>query len=205
MTDISKILHFLQIVEKFKTIERFTKVSSWRQESVADHTRRVVLMIMTISQKIDFGIDILKAIKIAMIHDLPETIVWDYQNQDADNPELYKKIKEQKNIEEKNAMIEITNHLPKDIWSELYNLWLEYENQTSREWLFVKAIDKIECINQFVDSNQDVLDKPYILWVYGNEQIKKFPELIDTMRETKTKLKKRFLQKWYKREEEFEV
>ena len=66
-----QILDFLKEVEKFKLVKRQTYLSNLEKESASDHVWHLCIFILMFKEELK-GIDILKALKIAMIHDLGE-------------------------------------------------------------------------------------------------------------------------------------
>ncbi|EGW12324.1 HD domain-containing protein 2 [Cricetulus griseus] len=57
------------------------------------------------------------------------------------------------------AMKQITQLLPEDLGKELYELWEEYETQSSAEARFVKQLDQCEMILQ-ASEYEDMENKP---------------------------------------------
>lgn len=182
MKHISDILIFLHKVEKLKTIQRQVAISdNSRKESPAEHTWRVALMAIILHRELNLKIDLLKALEIILVHDIIEAVsddVWILDKSDK------KAIQEQKEKEMK-AANELYSYLPEDSGKELKDLWLEYENQTSREAKFAKALDKIEVIIQRTDlgaknwERQDIYD---VLLHWADEPVENFPELKDIWR-----------------------
>lgn len=136
-----KILEFLHFSEGLKNELRNGRTSKEKQESVAEHTWRVALMVLLFSRFLDQKICLEKALKIAIVHDLAELITGDkpyfiYEGQEAAQID--------KLAQELDAMRNIGNLLPGESGRELIELWEEYENGESYEAKVVKAIDKIE-------------------------------------------------------------
>jgi putative hydrolase of HD superfamily len=74
--DIDKIkgrLAFLQEAEKLKSVLRSAHTSTGRTESTAEHTWRLCLMAMTFEDELA-GMDMLKLLKMCLVHDLGEAI-----------------------------------------------------------------------------------------------------------------------------------
>lgn len=138
--DVS-LFKFIHFAESLKNENRNGHTSSGRQESVADHTWRVSLMVLVLSRFLDQKICLEKALKIALVHDLAETIT-------GDSPcflfEGKKDLEEEKKVQELQAMERIKGLLPEEVGAELFELWAEYEAAETYEAKFVKAVDKIE-------------------------------------------------------------
>ncbi len=140
-TEARIVLNFLHQSEKLKDILRHGWTSSGRQESVAEHSWRLALMIIMASRHIQDEISIERALKIALIHDLPELII-------GDVPYFLTKPgsiqREQKEQAESRAIGELTQSLPQSEKDDLEDLLYEYQLGTSTESKIVKAFDKIE-------------------------------------------------------------
>lgn len=141
-----KILEFLKTIEWIKSTLRHNWMVSWRQESVAEHTWRFVLFFILIQDIKKYDIDIVKTIKMILIHDIPELIDWDIPG--------FEKEKNQKKHDEnelKNAK-KIFWILPKPLDQEYLEIYLEFEEQKSKEARLAKALDKIETNLQHMES-----------------------------------------------------
>lgn len=83
-----------------------------------------------------------KLIKMAMTHDLCESIAGDI------TPFCDANVVNSKHDNEKEAMKEIRNVVGDPLGLELYELWKEYEEQETIEALYCKDIDKFEMVMQ---------------------------------------------------------
>ncbi len=131
------ILSFMHEAEKVKCVLRHSFLSSGRQESSAEHTFRVALLAMLVGEKLDRKIDVCKAVKIALIHDICEAYAGDVP---AFMKEEHKK---QKKIEERH-MLEMKRRFDDDQTDKIFSLWEEYERLKTDEAKLVKAMDKLE-------------------------------------------------------------
>ena len=95
-------------------------------ESVASHSWGMSLLAMILCPEY---LDLSKVLQICIVHDLPESIVGDITPYDGVS-------KEEKKIMESSAM--------KNIAPEFFELWKEYEDQSSEEARFVKRMDKLD-------------------------------------------------------------
>nr|XP_019585048.1 PREDICTED: HD domain-containing protein 2 isoform X3 [Rhinolophus sinicus] len=93
-----------------------------------------------------------RCVRLALVHDMAECIVGDIAP--ADNIP-----KEEKHRREEEAMKQLTQLLSKDLGKELYELWEEYETQSSAEAKFVKQLDQCEMILQ-ASEYEDLENKP---------------------------------------------
>ncbi|KAF9909895.1 HD domain-containing protein 2 [Linnemannia zychae] len=140
-------LQFLHIVEKLKRTKRTGWVNNGIKpaESIADHMYRMGIMAMLIDEK-TAGVDKNRCIKMAIVHDLAESLVGDITPYDGVTVE-------DKHTQERNAM----HHLCHELlgWSaqaqEISELWAEYEAAATPEALLVKDFDKFEMIMQALE------------------------------------------------------
>ena len=109
-------------------------------ESVADHSWSVAMLSMSVIQKYKLDLDLEKCMKLAIVHELGEIYAGDFiPNQIS---------KEEKHNLEAQAVDTVLDEVSFD--NDFKELWLEFENQTSEEAVFVKQIDKIEPILQSI-------------------------------------------------------
>jgi putative hydrolases of HD superfamily len=196
--NLEKILDFLKIVENLKSTLRYNKTTSGRRESSADHSWRLALMVFAVADELGIKIDILKSIKIALVHDLAEAITGDI---DAILIAEGKVSKVHKQNQEEKAMCKIINALPNKLANEVDDLWQEYKENTTREAKFIKALDKIETLVQLVETGHEIYDKPELIPNYADSAVSDFPELIELLIRIKTRLKGEYLKgkiKWKK-------
>lgn len=141
------ILDFLKFSEKLKTQLRDNVLSCGRKESVADHSWHLSLMAMLVEPHLDRKIDLLKTLKMVIIHDLAEAEIWDIPfSQSEANPE----IKKEKKLKEEKELLKIKTLIGGELWDEIYNLWHELEEKKSPEAKFVKALDCMEANYQAI-------------------------------------------------------
>ncbi len=148
--DIKNILSFLHLAEGLKIQKRNGETSLGNKESIADHSFRVALMTILFSPYLDITINIEKALKMAIIHDIVEVITGDkayfhyIENIKANN---------EKKKEEMHAIDHLTSLLPSPLSNEIKNLFIDYLEERSPEALVIKAIDKIEAQIQHNEAN----------------------------------------------------
>ncbi|MDN3520196.1 HD domain-containing protein [Halomonas ramblicola] len=138
--ELEGILDFLRGAEQLKNTLRSSRTSSGRHESTAEHTWRLCLMILLFESQYP-DIDILRLIKICVIHDLGEAISGDIAA--VDQVEGM-----DKGVEERKGLELLIRPLPKILQEEILILWDDYENASSEEALLAKAFDKIETVLQ---------------------------------------------------------
>ena len=131
------ILDFLKDSTNLKTIFRqgwIDKLSIKNPESVADHSYSMAIMAMIISDLENYDSE--KILKMTLLHDLAESKVGDITPEQMTS--------ENKMKIENEAFDEIINQLPETIRSQYLEIWKEYQNNTSKESLFVHQIDRLE-------------------------------------------------------------
>jgi len=188
MENLDKILQFLHKIEKLKTIQRKISISdNSRKESPAEHTWRVGIMAMVLHRELKLDIDLLKALEIILVHDIVECVADDVWIIDQDDKAAHK-IQKDKEME---AAHEIYGILPNEIGDELKSLWVEYENQISKEAKFAKALDKIEVIIQRTDLRSENWERKDILPILNTwtiESVANFPEVKEFWEKVKKEL-----------------
>ena len=128
---------FFQRVLELKNVPR----QGWKEkleinnpESVADHSYSTSVMSMVLSD-LD-GLDTEKIIKMALLHDLSESIIGDIT---PDNM-----LKDEKVNKENLAMKQILKNLPNKIAEQYFELWSEYQKNSSQEAELLHDVDKLE-------------------------------------------------------------
>jgi len=145
--DLQKILDFLVETEKFKLVERIPVLSdNFRRENDAEHSWHLALMVLALKDELGLDFDLEKALKIALVHDLPEIYTGD--SWPANDEE--KKVKKER---ETIAAEKIFSFLPKELNQEFKEYYREYEDGKTIESKIVKALDKICYSLQFSISN----------------------------------------------------
>ena len=131
------LANFFNFVVELKTIKRsgwINKVGVKNPESVADHTYAMSTMVMVFSDIL--GMKTERAMKMAILHDLGESIIGDYEPNEIS--------REEKRIKETEAFARILNHLPQHTRTEYADIWKEYvENKTETSQL-VHGVDRLE-------------------------------------------------------------
>ncbi|EKE22230.1 MAG: hypothetical protein ACD_7C00018G0003 [uncultured bacterium] len=189
LENLEKIFDFLEVAEKLKSTLRYNKTTSGRQESTAEHSWRLALMIFMLADELKLEIDINRAVKIALVHDLAEALTGDI---DAILIAEGKISKEEKEIQEARAVEKIQQTLPALVGKEITALQNEYNENKTREAKFVKALDKIETLTQLAESGYKIYDKPEFIANYADKAVGEFPELLETLKIVKRKLKVEF-------------
>lgn len=146
-------------------------------------------MTFIIIDELKLDIDVNKSIKIALVHDLAESLTGDIDAIKIAEGTFSKEEKEKQEIE---AIMNLKETLPEIIGNEILDLWHEYNNCETKEAKFIKALDKIETLTQLAEIGYKMYDKPEFIANYANKAVKNFPELVDMLKIVKRKLKNEF-------------
>ena len=133
-------LDFLREAEKLKSVLRSSHTSTGRPESTAEHSWRLCLMAIAFEDQLK-GLDMLKLLKLCVIHDLGEAI-------HGDIPAVEKNQHPDKSAQEKADLLHLARSLQPAHRDAIMALWQEYEDAATPEARAVKALDKLETILQ---------------------------------------------------------
>ena len=129
---IEKQFEFLKEIDKEKNL-----ADGMRKENDAEHAWHMALFVMVLSEYANEDIDVLKTMKIVLIHDLIEIYAGDTYAYDS-------KGNESKRGRELAAADRLFNILPKDQAEEFRALWDEFEENITPEARFANTMDKIQ-------------------------------------------------------------
>lgn len=153
------ILNFLAFSQKLKSQQRTIKLSEERHESSADHSWHLAIMAMLVAPHLKKKVDLLKALKMTLIHDLVEAEIGDTPYGDSISSEEIKKGKVRKENEE---IRKIEKMIGGELGKEIRDLWHEFEENKTNEARFVKAIDSLEANHQSIMYDVDYWEN----WFY---------------------------------------
>ncbi|HEY9879190.1 MAG TPA: HD domain-containing protein [Leptolyngbyaceae cyanobacterium] len=129
---------FIREIDQLKNILRQTLLmDGTRRENSAEHSWHLALMVLTLAEYAPAGVDIEKAIKQLLIHDLVEIDAGDTFCYDA-TANLNKAEREAQ------AADRIFGLLPADQGQEIRELWEEFEAQATPTAQFAAALDRIQ-------------------------------------------------------------
>ena len=133
-----KQLAFILEADKEKNILRQTHLSGHgRRENDAEHAWHMAMMIYLLKEYSNEDIDVAKAMMMALIHDVVEIDAGDTYAYDS------KGLESQKDREER-AADRIFGILPQDQCDELRALFEEFEEATTPEARFARAMDNFQ-------------------------------------------------------------
>ena len=128
---------FFEKVLELKNVPR----QGWKEkleidnpESVADHSYSTTVLSMILSDM--KGLDTEKIIRMALLHDLAESIIGDITpDHITKNEKIHK---------ENHAIKQILKNLPDGITESYFEIWNDYQKKLSREAILLHDIDKLE-------------------------------------------------------------
>lgn len=135
---LQKQMAFILKADEEKFIERKTLVSNGeRFENDAEHAWHMALMCVLLSEYSNKPIDVLKTVKMILIHDIVEIESGDTYAYDETG-------KATQHERELKAADKLYNMLPQDQAKEYFNLWLEFEEQKTAEAKFARSMDNVQ-------------------------------------------------------------
>ncbi len=181
---LKKQIDFILEVDKVKNIFRMNKIHDGsRRENDAEHSWHLALMAFLLSEySKDSNIDIVKVMKMCIVHDLVEI--------DAGDTFCYDAVGNLDKVErEQKAAKRIFGLLPTDQGKELQELWEEFDAMETPEAKFAAALDRLQPVmlnylnnggtwqehkitkEQVVRRNQRIADGAPELWKFASELI----------------------------------
>lgn len=142
-TKINYVLVFLQIVSLLKSQRRTGWVDHGIPdcESISDHMYRMGVTSLLIKNK---DVDTNKCVKIAIVHDIAESLVGDITPFDG----VTKEEKHRRELDTIHYLSDLVKKYDEENGKEILELWLDYENIRTLEARYVKDIDKFEMLLQ---------------------------------------------------------
>ncbi len=132
---ISNISDFLLQLDSLKSVNRRTYINGGeRVENSAEHSWHLAMACWAFAEMLKDDFDILKLIKLALIHDLGEI--------EAGDTFLYSKDRNIAHVEERKSIEKIASHSGNSI-ENLVNLWEEQEVGESKESKLLKVLDRL--------------------------------------------------------------
>lgn len=140
--NLLKQVNFIKEIDKLKYIQRKTKLfNSDRPENDAEHSWHLAMMTIVLAEHSDKPIDVLKVLKMVLIHDIVEI--------DAGDIFIYDSEKSHTNTDEELiAAKRIFGLLPIEQAEEFTAIWEEFEAGMTDEAKFAKSMDRFEPLLQ---------------------------------------------------------
>ncbi|MEN4762699.1 HD domain-containing protein [Chryseobacterium sp. C39-AII1] len=145
--NLLKQIDFIKEIDKLKYIQRRTKLfNSDRNENDAEHSWHLAMMTLVLAEYSDQPIDVLKVVKMVLIHDLVEI--------DAGDTFIYDTKKNHTNTEEELlAAKRIFGLLPEVQAKEFLAVWEEFEEGITNEAKFARTMDRLEPLLQNISNS----------------------------------------------------
>ncbi|MDX2232461.1 MAG: HD domain-containing protein [Leptolyngbyaceae cyanobacterium bins.349] len=135
---LAQQIQFILEIDKLKGILRQTLLTdASRRENSAEHSWHIALMAVLLAEYAPQPVEVLRVVKMLLIHDLVEidagdTFCYDDQHNQS------------KADREQQAADRLFGLLPTDQAIELRSLWDEFEAQTTPEAQFATALDRLQ-------------------------------------------------------------
>ena len=176
-------LGFILEVEKLKQVFRQTLlIDDKRQENDAEHSWHLALMALLLEEHAADEVDILRVVKMVLIHDIVEI--------DAGDTFAYDEAgQEGKEEREGEAATRIFGLLPTEDGEELVQLWEEFEARQTADARYANALDRFQPLllnyhaggdtwlrhgvrkDQVIARNRHISEGSSALWNYARELI----------------------------------
>lgn len=135
---LQKQIAFLMEIDQLKQVFRQTYLlDESRKENDAEHSWHFAMYALLLIEYANEKVDLLKVVKMALVHDLVEidagdTFLYDVAG-NADKAER-----------EEKAAKRIFGLLPPDVGQELHELWIEFEAKETAEAKFAGSLDRLQ-------------------------------------------------------------
>ena len=144
---LQKQLEFIREIDKAKTVlRRSVLLDRSRRENDAEHSWHLAVMAILLAEHANEPVDLLKVLKMLLIHDLVEIDAGDTYAYDV-------KGHDDKQEREQRAAERIFGLLPPEQGEELRRLWEEFEERKTPEARFAAAMDRLQpvMLNYFTE------------------------------------------------------
>ena len=144
---ILKQIAFIKEIDRLKYIKRKTKLfNSNRHENDAEHSWHLAMMALVLEEHANEPIDVLKVVKMVLIHDIVEI--------DAGDTFLFDTTKSHVNTDEElKAAKRIFGMLPEDQANEMMKIWEEFEAGETADAKFARTLDRFQPVLQNISNN----------------------------------------------------
>lgn len=142
-------LAFLTEADRLKSVIRATPLHDGsRPENTAEHSWHVALFALTLAEHAEAEVDVLRVLKMMLLHDLVEIDAGDAPIHGVLTPEERAAI----DRVEQTAADRIFGLLPADQAAEFRALWDEFEAGESADARFARAVDRVQPVMANLDS-----------------------------------------------------
>lgn len=135
MSKVRNIVDFLTELEKLKLVSRRSYVSDFsRRENSAEHSWHLAIGLLTVARELDLDINLLKTLRLALVHDVCEI--------DDGDVSIFSPLHSEKAACERRCMERLSGY-EVVFGAEMIDLWNEYEAQQTLESRWVKVLDRL--------------------------------------------------------------
>lgn len=178
MERLEQQIRFLLELDKQKEIVRQTYLAdASRKEGDAEHAWHLAVMAFLLADYANEKIDVLKTMKMVLLHDVVEIDAGDTYAYDTEGNKT-------KQLRERRAADRIYGMLPEDQKREYRALWEEFEKRETPEAKFANTLDKVQPVllnnasggrswrehqvkrQQILERNQSTHEGSEALWEY---------------------------------------
>ncbi len=140
MKKIDRQMNFIIEIDKLKNVFRQSLISDGsRHENDAEHSWHLCMLAITLEEYAEDGTDILKCIKMALIHDIAEIYAGDtYLYDEEGNKD--KAEREMKSAEKIYGLLDESQK------KEFLRLWREFDEGETKEAVFANILDRVQPI-----------------------------------------------------------
>ncbi|MFT6972129.1 MAG: putative hydrolase of HD superfamily [Roseivirga sp.] len=175
MENLEQQISFIKEIDKLKYIKRKTCLfNSNQNENDAEHSWHLAMMAMVLSSHSNEKVDLLKVLKMLLIHDIVEI--------DAGDTFFFDTTKNHTNTAvELEAAKRIFGLLPQEQAIELIALWEEFEACATAEAKFAKGVDRFAPMLQNASNNGGTWNEfevPYETIIEKKESIKEGAKVV---------------------------
>ncbi len=135
-SELQEALKFIENIDALKnTYRKCLIMSGQREESTAEHSFSLAMAVLCLSRFSNQKIDVTKAVKMALFHDLSEALLGDTFH--------YDKNTSPQEVSEGDALKQILSPIANtELSLEIYSLWNEFENSSGPEAVFLRGLDR---------------------------------------------------------------
>ncbi|NJL91166.1 MAG: HD domain-containing protein [Coleofasciculaceae cyanobacterium SM2_1_6] len=135
---LAQQLQFIVEIDKLKNILRQNLITdASRRENSAEHSWHLAMMAIVLAEYAPPGVDLLRVIKMLLVHDLVEIDAGDTFCYDAQG-------NEDKNLRELQAADRLFGLLPPAQAPEIRAIWDEFEAQQTADAQFATVLDRLQ-------------------------------------------------------------
>ena len=147
---IEAYFEFAQLKQLYRQGWLRRGVPPQRCESVAEHTFSMAILAMAVADAHFPALDLLKVLRLVLLHDCGEIYAGDIVPADGMNPD-------EKHRLERESVQQVLSRLPNGM--DYIALWQEYESAASAEARFVKQMDRLDmALQSSVYEQQGLID-----------------------------------------------